>query len=550
MNQLTEPSPNYAPVKRAKSGIDYNAPFAAEMIKQAVFYLRPMSPRAYCLSVLASSFWDSTTANGVIHPEMERTCVSLGITMDELLDIAQEMAYTLSLEELESGAKSDWAIHYDTTDADNVRILSYQPLFLEWVAANREALKKRRISINHTKTMTRYTLGLEIGLAKAMSILATALTPSVFNDFGFAVAEKVQRGSAPYQIWHTDRNGKTKGTKLQHNAQFSHPLLLDRSPAGAAELFQIKELTPEMVEQSYCARISLGVINEKFLLGGDYQAILDAISEINDFGWHTVRVLERGADMSQWEAIFTPTLAFHNFVWKMDFFAAGPMLTRWEVENGFIPFGDDTEQGDDPVRYMPALGYHYLYGLRSARTGEFITVGQTTQSLTTRLHQHERAGSNGEANEGILEILSDPNDHIEIIHFATVHHAICSAKEMSLASQMLRLGHNIKNKILTVKDNDRTVKLDARFGSADFIKRNWWAVQEKLDLVKNNHEGKEILFMIESLPEVPAPPVNEAVRWLFETVEFSAADETSNPAESTDEYTQQLWAAADEAMAA
>lgn len=526
--------PNF-PTNRSKGGLDPNTVWSSDMIKAQLKNSDPMEPEEYCVLAYVVTFYDATTANAVIHPQDERACLALSLTKDELLDISGRITLR------EPGQRLRWVIHYDTSGPE-IRILCWKPMYLDWVREHRAELKNDHLSINAAKVVIRYQKGRKAGLAKAIETYATALTPSKFTDFGFS---KFPLGSAPYQIWHTDRNGRTKGTKMQHNCQFTHPILSDRTPAGYAKLAKILTLTDEMVAKSFSYTMYFSEIRAKFL-GVSDDDIREAIAEINAYGWHTAVVHGSGEDAY---VVITPTLEFHQRVWELDLHASGPLLTKWEVANNWIPFGDNTENEDgkgDPMRYAPPLGYHYLYGIRSARTGEFVTVGQTTTSLVTRKNSHERAGSNGDANEGILDILADPNDYLEIVHFATVHYSITSEKEMSLANTMLAMGHHIKNKILTIQQNNKTVKLDSRFGDTDHIKRNWWAIQEKLDLVKEAHQGKEILFMIDKLPTpetTPAPIDYEAVRWLLEPVAYLVSDEDNDSTYETRTHDELMWEA-------
>lgn len=510
--------------------------YTAEMLKWNVFEARPMPAESSCLLIYVGSYWDGSSANPVVHPSMARTCIALGVTVDELPDIAKGFTQTLTLDELESGVTGVWAVHY--ADDDSRSIVSYQPMNLDLIRAYRGKFKDVRISVNALKAGSRYLKDLKAGLARAMTLLAIAKTKSVYNDFGWS---KCEYGTAPHRIWHHNRYGKLVGAKMQHNAQFTNSLLLNRTPAGYGELIEVRELTDEFVKDSFNAVLTFKEISDKFLLNGNYSAITEAIAEINAAGWHTAEITKNGDDMSLWQVTVTPTRKFHQLVWDLDFNAPGSLLSRWELANGFIPVSDDREtENGDPMTTLPKLGYHYLYGISSAKTGAFVTVGQTTQSLTSRLHQHERSASNIEANDSILNILRDPTDSLRITHFATVHNSIASQKEVSLAHAMLAKGHAITNKILTTAENARTVKLDSRFNSDEF-KNNFRAVQEKLDSQLENY-GKEI-FMIDKLPEATAVPIDpESVRWLFDTLEFPDTAE-QNIIQETRTYDELMWEA-------
>lgn len=451
--------------RRSTRRYDPDAPTSVELIKQSESLLLG-SPEAWFLSGVLASYYDGVSHTGVISPKPERVMHQLNWDENQFADALTHLiksrywSVSLGLDDMEAGfdlADAEPEEIKDTLMAYGVRnIDTYIPRFIGMARENKSRLKRMRVSLNHLKTMLRYA-GMEAGLSTSMQVLAVSRMVPVFNDLGYSWFRK--QSIEPVHVLMTPAGPR----KLCHSVLFDHPMMSASNASQWKHLASIQKLTDEMVARPKSAVLSVAEIAQRFSLSGNvWDQVWSAVHQIKTAGWFTVRVLNNpfgnGMDAS---LLLTPTKKLHDLVWSYDFQAGGRAQTQWEAEHGFLPASELVE-GDDPQSCLPKLGYHWIYLLRRKKTGEYLSVGQTTTSLSIRVFQHRTEGTNSEMNKLIQIINSDPHDGLEISCIGLAHHYVVAEYEMRALWKMNQLGHKMMNKVNRVADNRRTIHLDAR----------------------------------------------------------------------------------------
>lgn len=438
-----------------------------EMIKESTNTPYSSADASILSSVLAS-FYDGVSHTGVINPSVDRLLHQLKWNEQRfagaLAVLVKSGKWVVPLGT--DGNTSGYNLALVDTDEITDALLSYGVLniktfhcqFIDDARRNKQKLKQQRMSLNYHKCTSRYT-GLEGGLAMALQLWAVALTPPKFNDLGHRWYEN-RNERPPYAV--RTQSGKIR--KFFHSALFDHPMLDNQTPAGWEYLSTVTKLTDDMVSRPREVVIPVSKICQHFGIPQDgWDEVWTAVQEVNNNGWFLAKVINsnpfgNGMDGS---IVFTPQKKLHDLVWDFDLHAGGENQTKWEAENGFLPIPQE-EEGDDPIIHLPKAGYHWLYLLSRKQTGEWLAVGQTSLSLEARLFRHKTEGTNSEIDSVIREITANPDDELQIDCIGQVHYWSVHSWEMRALWKMQSLGHNMLNKVDTVEDNRRTIKLDRR----------------------------------------------------------------------------------------
>lgn len=444
--------------KTQNDSFNPKAVFASEAMRATWNLMPTVSPEAYCLSTYLSSWWNNSNSNNAIYPDENQVCTSLSFTSEQ---------FRAALIELEGIGwwKAIW-------NADG-SIKEYKPSFpfspheLKW-----RVKKHKGFSLNHGKVISRY-IRTHSQTTHAIMLWVVANTRQVYNDLGKK---------------HFVDNGNTM-TKLCHGAYFNHRAMKANGDREFAYLASFKQPKEEWtIEQPVITRVSLEALRRSFHISTD--AFRLALREIEELGLWTVDYQPDVFSGTQYAneahevAVLTPTYRLHCLVWDFENYSGGTATGLWERKHGLAY----SQRGQ-----LPALGYHYIYALVSRKTGSIYIVGQTTQALTTRLHQHQQLATNADANAAVRSIQSDPEDTLDIRHLATVFHSDVAEVEMDWAHEFINRGHPIKNKILTVKENRRTIKSDVRFGVLG-ERSEWEELSSALHKILTTKLGRRILW--------------------------------------------------------
>lgn len=468
--------------RRSTSRYDPNAPTSLEMTKQSE--LLPLkSPEASMLSVVLASYYDGSSHSGVISPAPERVMGQLNWTDEQFAEALAELVKSgywdvpMDSESMLGGIDFSQAEVHEIKDIllayDVRRLQTYICRFVDLARENKRRLQQQKVSFNHLRCLSRYT-GQTGGLATAMQLMAVARMAPTFNDLGYSWFRK--QGIEPVHVMGTPPR------KLCHSVLFNHPMMRAGNPAEWEYLASIRNLTEDMVTNPKTAVIKAQDIAKRFNLEADtaWRRIWAAVGEIRSTGWFTVKVFTHNPFLNGMDATlqFTPTKKLHDLVWSYDLQAGGRAQTQWEINHGFLSTSK-SQEGEDPMVSLPKAGYHWLYLLKRKKTGAYLTAGQTTMALQTRLFQHRTEGSNADVDAVIREINADPNDALLIEAIGQVHYWSTAEMEMRALWKMQELGHRMFNKIDTVAENRRTIKLDTRLahmGEAqleEFLRKQW-----------------------------------------------------------------------------
>ncbi|MFC4369422.1 hypothetical protein [Citricoccus nitrophenolicus] len=381
----------------------------------------PVSPAAYALSTYLASWWNNFNSNATVNPTDDRLLPSLNISPEQRAD---------ALAELE--AKGWWSGVWKDGEVSQYKLLL--DLSPERVHSLTARVKRdfAGFSMNHAKAVVRYL--------RSDNIDATAIML-------WAVAQTKQRNIRMGEGFYRSEAPGAKPGKLFHGVFFSHKKLEELNKANPTLVARLSHLPEAWVHER---PFSVSITRKKlsglvYMSEPRYEA---ALEDIQKLGFWEVR---RENDMDY----LIPTYRLHAFIWEFDRYAGGGSISHWEDKRGFGRAGE---------LELPKLGYHFIYGLKSRNSGDFIIVGQTTQPLPTRRNQHLHLATNADANEAVLNVLRDTDDTIDIVKLAEVAHPRVAAVEMMIANILKEDGHPIKNKIMTVNANLRTIKADKRLG--------------------------------------------------------------------------------------
>lgn len=459
-----------------------------DVIRASVWLMPAVSPAAYNLSRYLATWWNSRIADGIVYPSESRIANSLGLKGKALHEAADELA-----------SVGWWKPKYQ-----NNRIVNYLPLFKPLFTDEKTPHAKYRMSVirgvrsslNHTKVDARY-FPVDNQLARSLTAFAVDRIKPKYNDLGYAdLLRDGQREAISHQFSHG------KKVKIVHSVMFDHEIFCALNLQAWKALARTKRVPLDWTKNSYSTTFTVGDF-KKHINVSDPAEFTDAITAITDSGWWKVKVVGDPFADSEFEDettfTLTPQHPFHQLVWELDMLGGGEQIGKWETEHGF---NDSRFQKD---RGYPPLGYHAIYALRSVMTGKILYVGQTTQPLEYRLHQHMRNGTNAEASKAINWVVNNSIDSLEILQLATVHRSIVAEEEMVWANLLLEIGHPIQNKILTVAENVHAIKEDSRFGffADQSIQENIDALRVELEgcLVRNG--GMTALWQIDAVPEIP-----------------------------------------------
>ena len=474
------------------SRYDKDAPTSVEMTKLAIGMDALKDPAAFVVAVSLSSRFNGQSQTGVINPKTNRIMHNHGLSEGEFADVLVALLQS-GLWDLPLNLDDSSDINWQQMSAPVIKdmllshgvsnIGEFKPLFVEQARNEKQSLRRWKASFNHLKYLARYA-GMKAGLAQALTLVAASDIEPVFNDLGYQ--KYSDQSIEPIHQLDTP-SGKRK---ICHSVMFDHPMMEASTPEQWASLAEVKELTADMVASPRSSKqLALSMLASKFGLGEDaYSQVSQAVQEIRSAGFFSVKVhADPFGDGSDAMLTFTPTKKLHDAIWEADFRAGGFTQTQWEVANGHIPF-ETRGEGDDPFTCLPKLGYHYLYALKSRRTGNYLTVGQSTMNLETRLAQHKQYGTNRIVDAAIRAINDDPADTLLIECLGMVHNSVVARLEMEALASMRAAGHQLLNQIETVEENQRTIKRDVRLSQQDR-----WEQEAYLDLIRERHG--EVIYL-------------------------------------------------------
>lgn len=473
-----------------KHRYDPNALTSLGLIKYTAGLDAHIDPAAYCLAMYLVSYYDSSSKSGVINPKVSRVMHQLVFTDNTFAEALAHLLHSgnwnvpLDVDPSDPTAlRLDWTLM--TIEQIKMTLLSYGvqnitefiPTYIADAKEAAEALKEMRMSLNHFKYLVRYT-GKRAGLSHAIMDLVSTRIPPLYQDLGYGYYKKKGLAS-PHQIL----NSKGEPRKIVHSVWFDHPMLKAWGDKAWKALLETRELTDDMVANPRSAEIPFAELVTKFGTGENpVNDVVKSLQEIAKIGYFKVWLAgDAEADPMTRNIIFTPTKQMQNAIWNHDFHEKGEALTAWEVENGMIPWSEMGE-GDNPYTDLPKLGFHWLYLTKSRKTGKYLTVGQTTVPLRTRLDQHKTYGSNPTIDAVIRSINEDPEDELVIECIGLVHHYATSKLEMLALEEMLMKGHKLYNALSDAKSNAHTIYLDARLK-----KMPKWKQQEELTKTFEQH---------------------------------------------------------------
>lgn len=438
--------------------------YCSEAMRATSRLMGPCSADAYNLSIYLATWWNDSTGNANIRPQWTRLSGSIPFTQDQFVS---------ALEELE---RLGW---WKAIWLDQGKIAEYKPLFAreEWCDRLKARVKARGgYSMNHGKFVSRYTKALTSNALAVMNY-AVSETPQLFNNLG-----NDEKGFKRYFVW-----SGNKKAKLCHGTYFDHPMVRVDDPEGYEALAAAVELPEEWTrDKPTSLSFSLADLNQRVIMSTDDFAV--ALEEVHALGYWSVEhhpVDPFGDGRPDEDVVtLTPTYLLHSMVWELDYCAGGAGTNGYELRYNM---------GDKRRYDLPPLGYHFIYALRSHKTGKVVSIGETTQSMETRLNQHRRSGTNADAHAVIRAITQDPEDTLIIEHLATVFFPQVPEYEMTKAHEFIDAGHPLTNKVLDVRRNRRTVKADRRFGELLHNSRldDFYA---ELGRLKAAHGGQTVLF--------------------------------------------------------
>lgn len=446
---------------RSRNGYDPSAPSTITFVKHALGMV-VKDPRAFHIHITLATYYSGASQTGVIRPSTPLMMHQHNLTETEYADALAHLvlsghwliAFVSNVSNDESFAEHNlWRLPHEEVKQYLLNrglhnIDRYIPTFVENVIARQDRTRSEPGSLNHGRLLTRY-LPMKAGLATALQLGAIQRIKSRYNDMGYW-----KFGKTPFNY----KNGK-----IIHQTWFDHPMLKASTLEEVTELASVKHLTDEMVSKSFHARISFAEIAEKFDLGeAPVREITRAIVDIRRAGYFEAEVkTTRGSDAYKLVLILTPTKKTHDTVWDFDFHR-GMAQHEWEKRNGHQPDAEPVV-GDNPYENLPPLGYHYLYLLKSRKTGQFLSVGQSSTPLRARLRRHQVHGTTIRLENLIKKINQDPTDSLEIVYAGTVHHNVCAEHEMRTLWKMQELGHEVVNDIDDILQNLDTIQLDRRY---------------------------------------------------------------------------------------
>lgn len=435
-----------------------------------------IAPIAYSLQMLLVSYFDGKSNSGVINPKISRILHQLRINEHEfanaLAPLLQSGMWQISTDSDNfTGLHVDWTLLpieqvsmiLESTGVHN--IVEFTPLYLSDVHDAKEALSEKRVALNHLKFLTRYT-GMEAGLGHALQINVATLIDPKYQDLGYNQYRK--QGIVPkFQL--PNSNGQLR--KLCHSVWFQHGIMSASTESEWETLFNLVSPTPRMMEHTKTATIKIRDIARKYALTDPISEIRQAWNDIIRAGYFDLAFIGDTENPMDGAIKFIPQPKIHKAVWDLEKQPGGQRITQWELENGHIPVGDIVE-GNDPMVNLPKLGYHWLYLTKSHKTGEYLTVGQTTVSLRTRLYQHKTYGTNTVVHGVIEAINNDPEDQLLIEPIGLVHHSVTAEMEMRALWKMRQKGHRMYNVLDSIERNRSTIFLDARLQAMSTWEQN------------------------------------------------------------------------------
>jgi hypothetical protein len=464
---------NSAPSKYVRD-YDPDAPTSLELTKLA-WEMDIRDPEAMNLNIYLATRFSGTSLSGVINPEDYRIRHQLGIDTDTMAGAVAHLiksgAWKVSFKtskrvafpgiQAESLPAHEEQQNFDLMSQEDIKqallnrgldsIDRYTPTFIEQARREKPRLKKVKVSFNHLRLFSRYAPGLR-GLSRTLADMAAMSITPTYNDFGF-----YDHGKSPLNYNYG---------KICHSVWFHSPMMAARTVEEVQELAAVKVLTDDMVSKPFWTRISFDAIAAKFDLGSNpTKAITDAVRQLQNAGWFRAGIeLGDGSGDFGLNVLLEPTKKTHDVVWDFELHPGGHAQTEWETRHGHNP-PKPLVEGPDPYENLPKLGYHWLYLLKSEKSGKYLTVGQTTTPLRVRLNQHQAFGSNRAVDAAIRAINGDPTDRLAIEYIGQVHYVVCSQYEMRALAKMAELGHELFNNLDNADENYQTIHLDKRFAA-------------------------------------------------------------------------------------
>jgi hypothetical protein len=489
---------------------DPDAPTSVEMTKLA-WELGIRNPDAMVLNVYLATKYSGSSLSGAINPEGHRVRHQINLTEEThasaVAHLIKSGYWKVSFRpskrvafpgvQAEMLPAQDEEQNFDLMSHEDIKqvllnrgidsIDRYIPTFIEQARREKPRLKKVHVALNGMKVFSRYAPDLS-GLAKLLALRFVMQVAPVYNDLGF---KEHGKNALNYNFG-----------KICHSVWFNHPMMKAKSQEEIEQLAAVKTLTEEMVADTFWTRVSFASIADRFDLGTNpTKALTSAIRQIQEAGWFDAKIeLGNGDDDFGLVVVLRPTKKVHDIMWDFELHPGGHSQTQWETKRGFNPEKPLVE-GPDPYENLPKLGFHWLYLLKS-KSGQMLTVGQSTVPLRVRLAQHQTFGSNRTVDAAIRAINADPTDSLEIEYIGQVHYTVCSQYEMRALRKMQELGHEMFNNLSNADENWQSIHMDARFAS--------YTPNQQQDIKwKSRSEYGDVIDLRELPKPVVAPTVQQ-----------------------------------------
>lgn len=416
---------------------------ALDMIKYAIRFSLCQTPEGKLLEIQLCSLYSPVRNTGVINPLYPRLMAFSGGDTDALARAMRDLEHN-----------GGWSI---TRDSQGVPA-TYTPPFMDHLRSTQAETKRRVHGSGDNFIMVARYLPCLTPIQRMAALMCLATIRMRWNFLGSTREHTYFRSPAP------------DNARIVLSTAFTHPIL-DASGLSACRALLATEHLPHDITPLTTAVPYNWLRDHVGCSGTELFEHLDG---------PCADMFEFRPDIAGGTVHFLPRYEFNQSVWGLERIPGGSQRNAWELAQGFsgrdlheaLSTGTCRSVEDVPVSSSihdapdcrPPLGFHWLYEV--VVDGRVVLIGQTTQTLTSRLHQHLRRPTNAYAHNSMRQWVEE-GKHPVIRATALVHAYEVSDAEVDAIDRAVKGGADLLNYVTDAVRNQRTIAMDSRFEGWD-----------------------------------------------------------------------------------